>query len=83
MGTHTGPPCVSRTDYAPPAKSQFWPKIHESPFQHGHPHMRGASAKYLILEPPYPTLHKYDHSTSETSCVSTGNVRGASAKYWS
>ena len=22
------------------------------------------------------------HSTSETSCVSTGNVRGASAKYW-
>ena len=37
----------------------------------------------LDLEPPYPTLHKYAHSTSETSCVSTGNVRGASAKYWS
>ena len=37
----------------------------------------------LVLEQPYPTLHKYAHSTSETSCVSTGNVRGASAKYWS
>ena len=37
----------------------------------------------LVLEPPYPTLHKYAHSTSETSCVSTGNVRGASAKHWS
>ena len=36
----------------------------------------------LVLEPAYPTLHKYAHSTSETSCVSTGNVRGASAKYW-
>ena len=37
----------------------------------------------LVLEPPYITLHKYSHSTSETSCVSTGNVRGASAQYWS
>ena len=37
----------------------------------------------LVLEPPYPTLHKYTHSTSETSCVSTDNVRGASSKYWS
>ena len=37
----------------------------------------------LVLAPVYPTLHKYTHSTSETSCVSTGNVRGASAKYWS
>ena len=36
----------------------------------------------LVLEPPYITLHKYSHSTSETSCVSTGNVRGASAQYW-
>ena len=36
----------------------------------------------LVLAPPYPTLNKYAHSTSETSCVSTGNVRGASAKYW-
>ena len=36
----------------------------------------------LVLKPPYPTLHKHSHSTSETSCVSTGNVRGASAKYW-
>ena len=36
----------------------------------------------LVLAPPYPTLHKYAHSTSERSCVSTGNVRGASAKYW-
>ena len=36
----------------------------------------------LVLAPAYPTLHKYAHSTSETSCLSTGNVRGASAKYW-
>ena len=36
----------------------------------------------LVLAPAYPTLHKYAHSTSETSCVSTGNVRGARAKYW-
>ena len=36
----------------------------------------------LVLAPSYPTLHKYAHSTSETSCVSTGNVRGSSAKYW-
>ena len=36
----------------------------------------------LVLAPAYPTLHKYAHSTSETSCVSTGNVRGASSKYW-
>ena len=36
----------------------------------------------LVLAPAYPTLQKYAHSTSERSCVSTGNVRGASAKYW-
>ena len=36
----------------------------------------------LVLAPAYPILHTYAHSTSETSCVSTGNVRGASAKYW-
>ena len=36
----------------------------------------------LVLAPAYPTLKIYAHSTSETSCVSTGNVRGASAKYW-
>ena len=36
----------------------------------------------LVLAPAYPTLHKYAHSTSERSCVSTGNVRVASAKYW-
>ena len=36
----------------------------------------------LVLAPAYPTLHKYAHSTSKTSCVSTGNVRGDSAKYW-
>ena len=36
----------------------------------------------LVLAPAYPTLHKYAHSTSERSCVSTGNVRGGSAKYW-
>ena len=37
----------------------------------------------LVLEPPYPTLHKHAHSTSETSCVCTGNVHVASAKFWS
>ena len=37
----------------------------------------------LVLAPEYSTLHKYAHSTSETSCMSTENVRGASAKYWS
>ena len=36
----------------------------------------------LVLAPAYPTLHKYAHSTSERSCVSTGNVRGTSEKYW-
>ena len=36
----------------------------------------------FVFAPAYPTLHKYAHSTSERSCVSTGNVRGASAKYW-
>ena len=36
----------------------------------------------LVLAPAYPILHTYAHSSSETSCVSTGNVRGASAKYW-
>ena len=36
----------------------------------------------FLLAPAYPTLHKYAQSTSETLCVSTGNVRGASAKYW-
>ena len=36
----------------------------------------------IVLEPAYQTLQKYAHSTSERSCVSTGNVRGASAKYW-
>ena len=36
----------------------------------------------FVLAPAYPTLHKFAHSTSETSCFSTGNVRGASAKYW-
>ena len=38
--------------------------------------------KILVLAPAYPTLHKQAHSTSVRSCVSTGNVRGASAKYW-
>ena len=35
----------------------------------------------LVLAPAYPTLHKYAHSTSGTSSVSTWNMRGASAKY--
>ena len=36
----------------------------------------------LVLTLAYLTLHRYAHNTSETSCVSTGNVHGASAKYW-
>ena len=36
----------------------------------------------LVLALAYPTLHKYNHSTYEISCVSTRIVRGASAKYW-
>ena len=36
----------------------------------------------LVLALAYSTLHKYAKRTSETSCVSTGNVRGAIAKYW-
>ena len=39
--------------------------------------------QFFVLEPPYPTLHNYTHSNSETSCVCTGNVHGASAKFWS
>ena len=39
--------------------------------------------KILVLAPAYPTLQKYAHSTSESSCVSSWNVRGASAKFWS
>ena len=41
-----------------------------------------SQCQILVLAPAYPTLHNYAHSTSERSCVSTGNVRGASAKYW-
>ena len=37
----------------------------------------------LVSEPPYRTLHENTHSTSKTLCVSTGNVHGASVKYWS
>ena len=37
----------------------------------------------LVLTLVYLTLHRYAHNTSETSCVSTGNVCGVSAKYWS
>ena len=42
----------------------------------------GCQCQISVLAPAYPTLHKYVHSTSQTSCVSTGNVRGASDKYW-
>ena len=42
-----------------------------------------SQCEMLVLAPPCPTLHKYAHSTSETSCVSPGNVRGANAKCWS
>ena len=39
-------------------------------------------SEILVLTPAYSTLHRYAHNTPETSCVSTVNVRGASAKYW-
>ena len=35
----------------------------------------------FVVAPAYPTLHKCAHRTSETSCVSTDNMRGASAQY--
>ena len=37
----------------------------------------------LVLTLAYLTIHRFTHNTSETSCVSTGNVRVASTKYWS
>ena len=37
----------------------------------------------LDFAPPYPILHKYTYTSLESSCVSTGNVRGANTKYWS
>ena len=37
------------------------------------------SCQILVLAPAYPTQHKDTHSSLQTSCVSTGNVRGASA----
>ena len=37
----------------------------------------------LDLAPPYPIFHKSAYSTLESSYISTGNVRGASTKYWS
>ena len=37
----------------------------------------------LVLTLAYLTLHRYAHNISETSCVSTRNVRGASTKDWS
>ena len=36
-----------------------------------------------LIASPYPTLHKYAHSTSVNPCVSVRNVCSASAKYWS
>ena len=51
-------------------------------FMYVHWQCAGCQCQILVLAPAYPTLHKYAHSTSKTSCVSTGNVRGASAKYW-
>ena len=37
----------------------------------------------LVLTLAYLTIHRFTHNTSETSCVSTGNVRVSSTKYWS
>ena len=55
---------------------------HFSNFMCVHWECAWCQCQILLLAPAYPTLHKYAHSTSERSCVSTGNVRGASAKYW-
>ena len=55
---------------------------HFSNFMCVHWECAWCQCQILVLAPAYPTLHKYAHSTSDTSCVSTGNVRGASAKYW-
>ena len=66
-----------------------YPTLHKSAHRHFRNfmcvHRECAWCQYqiLVLEPPYQTLHKYTHSSSETSCVSTENVRGASAKFWS
>ena len=54
---------------------------HFSNFMCVHWECAWCQCQILLLAPAYPTLHKYAHSTSETSCVSTGNVRGTSAKY--
>ena len=37
----------------------------------------------LVLTLAYLTLHRYAHNTSQSSYVSTRNMRGASTKYWS
>ena len=55
---------------------------HFSNFMCVHWECAWCQCQILVLATAYPTLHKYAHSTSETSCVSTGNVRGTSAKYW-
>ena len=55
---------------------------HYSNFMCVHWECAWCQCQILVLALAYPTLHKYAHSTSETSCVSTGNVRGVSAKYW-
>ena len=48
-------------------------------FMYVHWECAWCQCQILVLAPAYPTLHKYAHSTSETACVSTGNVCGASA----
>ena len=88
--------CVS-TDNVHGASFKYWSQNHHihninstkirlqyfRNFMRVHCECAWCQCQTLVLEPPYPTLHKYAHCTSETSCVSTGNVRGASAKFWS
>ena len=58
------------------------PRQHFRNFMRVHWECPWCQCQILVLAPVYSTLHNYAHSTSETSCVCTGNVRGASAKYW-
>ena len=66
-----------------------YPKLHKYTHKHFRNfmcvHRECAWCQYqiFVLQPPYPTLQKYTRSNSESSRVPTGNVRGASAKFWS
>ena len=72
------PNIVISTSISNPA--QIHPQ-HFSNFMCVHWECAWSQYQVLVLAPAYPTLHKYTHRTSETSCVSTGNVCGAGAKF--